>query len=389
MMGEDACESCGEFTTFVNSNPFRKELGYCKQCFEAWKSKVLKRVPEWITPKYSKSRVNEAGKALAAGEDLRRDYSADYEVISNWRSAHSVPMKAIHKGLENLVERHYPGSIVARRMKRIPAMLKKLRRLPSMKLSTMQDVVGCRVVLGSVAEVRAFAERFKSKRRAHTLAKEDDYIGRPKASGYRGIHQVYRYVNATGWRAPFSGYSVEVQIRTRLQHAWATAVETVGTFLENSLKSSEGPEEWLRFFGLLGSGFAIQEGTPTVPGTPADRADLLDEIRRLDAGLNIRPRLRAYEKTIHIQESILGSEKEYFLLSLDAKGDFLNISAYKKDEYKEAIECYRIIEEKNAHRVGTEAVLCSVQSINQLRAAYPNYFLDTRAFLAELDQLIG
>ncbi len=44
---------------------------------------------------------------------------------------------------------------------------------------------------------------------------------------------------------------IELQLRTRLQHEWATAVETMGTFLQSSLKSSQGPEEWLDFFSLF------------------------------------------------------------------------------------------------------------------------------------------
>ena len=258
-----------------------------------------------------------------------------------------------------------------------------------MKLSTMQDIGGCRAVLGSLDELWAFAALFKRRRIIHELEREDDYIGEPKGSGYRGIHLVYRYKETAGPRALFSGYSAEVQIRTSLQHAWATAVETVGTFLDQSLKSSVGSGEWFRFFSLVGSGFALREGTPPVPGTPVDYRELLREIRDLAAALNVRTRLEAYERTIRIQQTIFQPDQKYFVLILNSKENHLNVAAYENGRYQEAVDFYKEVEEENAERPGVEAVLCSVKSINQLRTAYPNYYHDTRAFLVELDRLIG
>jgi ppGpp synthetase/RelA/SpoT-type nucleotidyltranferase len=383
------CRNCGEPTHFLNSNLFRKELGFCGPCFEAWKSRALSLSTELLAPRYSKSRVNEAGRALALGEDLRRDYSEDYEVISNWRSAHKVPMEALLSGLKRHARRSYPEAIIAQRLKRIPAMIAKLRRERTMKLSTMQDIGGCRAVLSTPDEMRSFVKRYQRSRVAHELAREDNYIEEPKASGYRGVHLVYRYKKRDGTRGLYAGYSAEVQIRTKLQHAWATAVETVGTFLEQSLKSSVGSHEWLRFFSLVGSGFAYLEGTPPVPGTPVDRRELLREIRGLDATLGVRTRLEAYEETIRIQETIFRPDQKYFVLVFNSKENLLNVTAYEDERYNQAVDFYREIEERNANRTGVEAVLCSVQSLNHLRTAYPNYFHDSRVFRSELERLIG
>lgn len=40
----------------------------------------------------------------------------------------------------------------------------------------------------------------------------------------------------------------------------------MGTFLNHSLKDSEGPSSWLEFFALAGSAFAYLEETPPVRG---------------------------------------------------------------------------------------------------------------------------
>lgn len=45
-----------------------------------------------------------------------------------------------------------------------------------------------------------------------------------------------------------------------MQHAWATAVETLGFFKKQSLKSSSGDAKWLVFFQLASAAFARVEG---------------------------------------------------------------------------------------------------------------------------------
>jgi len=40
---------------------------------------------------------------------------------------------------------------------------------------------------------------------------------------------------------------IEIQIRSKLQHIWATAVETVGFFTGQAIKSNEGEKEWNDF----------------------------------------------------------------------------------------------------------------------------------------------
>ena len=44
--------------------------------------------------------------------------------------------------------------------------------------------------------------------------------------GYRGIHDVYEFLVRSTRRREFSnGLQIEIQYRTHVQHAWATAVE--------------------------------------------------------------------------------------------------------------------------------------------------------------------
>jgi len=57
----------------------------------------------------------------------------------------------------------------------------------------MQDVGGCRAVLGSISAVRDLDKFIREQSRmSHKFATCDDYITHPKKSGYRGIHLVSR-----------------------------------------------------------------------------------------------------------------------------------------------------------------------------------------------------
>ena len=118
-----------------------------------------------------------------------------------------------------------------------------------MSLSRMQDIGGLRAVVSTLPHLKKLHDEYKKIGFSHKLISEYNYVEAPKPSGYRSIHLVYKYKLRN--ESPYDGLQLELQFRTRLQHAWATAVETVGTFLEQSLKSSEGPDEWLNFFSLV------------------------------------------------------------------------------------------------------------------------------------------
>ncbi|GAH08548.1 unnamed protein product, partial [marine sediment metagenome] len=126
----------------------------------------------------------------------------------------------------------------------------------AMKLTTMQDIGGLRAVLGTVYDVYMLSEEYrKNTLFGHELIDEKDYIHKPRSEdGYRSLHLIYKYKNR---RNPaYDGLRIELQIRTKLQHTWATAVETMGTFLGQALKSRQGDQEWLDFFALTSSAFA-------------------------------------------------------------------------------------------------------------------------------------
>ncbi|MGN6268259.1 MAG: RelA/SpoT domain-containing protein [Sphingomonas sp.] len=160
-------------------------------------------------------------------------------------------------GLRRRSQRIDHKAIVAQRIKRLSSIELKLKLKTSMKLTQMQDIGGCRSILKDVKSARALVESYRSSDIKHKLLTEDDYISNPKPSGYRGIHLVYSYLSDR--KDTYNGLKIELQIRSQLQHAWATAVEVVGTMIDQALKSSLGDEGWLRFFQLMSSEIARTE----------------------------------------------------------------------------------------------------------------------------------
>ncbi len=264
-------------------------------------------------------------------------------------------------------------AIVAQRVKRLPSIVSKLERFHEMSLDRMQDLGGCRAVLQDIASVYAVRDKFLESKHKHVLKGEKDYIAEPADSGYRGVHMIYQYKSDR--TETWNGLRVEVQIRSALQHAWATAVETVGLFTSQALKSSQGEAEWLDFFRTISSEIALRENAPTVPGTSIDHGELRDRLRAHDESLDVLHRLNAYATTLEFTESQM-QDARFILLSLNVRDQEVVATGFRSQE--RATEAYAGLEALAED--GTDVVLVSVNSIAGLRNAYPNYFLDTERF---------
>ena len=156
-------------------------------------------------------------------------------VIEAYRSAHAEPLHAAYMGLRSCLTTEGFDLDASRRLKRLPTIEDKLRRLPSMDLSTMQDIGGCRAVLNTQEQVQRIVERFcaNSLKRNQQPDRIRDYVAEPQASGYRAIHIYTRY----------HGRRIEVQVRTREQDSWAKIVEDLTSKTGVDFKNGDGPDE--------------------------------------------------------------------------------------------------------------------------------------------------
>lgn len=339
----------------------------------------------FAVPNFSRKGINRAGAVLI---DVNADFDTFYEalgLIYHWRTCHAYPVNTFQATLRARLKKICPDALVAQRLKRVPSIVKKLERNPGMQLSRMQDIGGLRAVVTTPQQVATLRKIYTTDGLTHELVKVDDYIAEPKASGYRSLHLVYRYKNP---RAPaYDGLLLELQFRTRLQHAWATAVETIGTFIDHALKASEGPAVWLQFFRTASAAFAHTEKLPLpaeFAGMPTKdilslciaQADMLDVAARLS--------------TFAIAASKITSDTSggsYHLVALDPAQRTVTIESFGRNRLEDANEAYARAEKTALQVKNRQVVLVKTNSIESLRRAYPNYFLDTREFLQALGRV--
>jgi ppGpp synthetase/RelA/SpoT-type nucleotidyltranferase len=350
----------------------------------------------WATPKYSKSQVNKAGDLLKATPPDELFYPVNWDdalnVINNWRSIHSYPLQIVKMTLlqraQAVARQGRSKALVAQRLKRLESIWVKLRNEPTMQLSTMQDIGGCRAIVRSMNEVRRIEKVYERSIAAKPLrgpefSQRFDHIRKPKLSGYRSLHYVFKYRGDSEEHKCYNGLRIEVQIRSQLQHAWATAVETVSVLTHQALKSNVGTDDWKRFFALMGSAIAIREKTAAVPGTPENQRELFDELQHYASILTVHDILSGYGYAVF---ELIGKEKdaEAFLVVLDPTTKEVDVTAFGPGELLKAESEYLETERNLNKDNGQQAVLVSAESISSLKRAYPNYFLDTGAFLDAL-----
>jgi len=339
-------------------------------------------------PTESKSSINRAGQALvdniASVEELERAR----DLANRWRACHAYPINTFQSTLRRKLSVYSSDPIVAQRLKRMPTMIDKLKRYTSMQLTTMQDIGGVRAILGKVSDVYKLAGEYKSKSRfAHELINEYDYIQNPRdEDGYRSLHLIYKYRNSQ--HPEFDGLRLELQVRTKLQHTWATAVETMDTLLGQALKYRQGDKRWQDFFAITSSAFAYMENNPPIP-----RFKALSLKETALAVAAAEEKLSALEKMTGFSAAVDFISKKrrgrsYHLLILDSLARKVRIKNYDRDSFEKAQEDYSEFERRAADGEKIEPVLVSAGSIDKLRRAYPSFFLDIGDFINKVKEIV-
>lgn len=342
----------------------------------------------WVEPKSSKKAVSRAGDNLINFESSEKENLEALDIVSKWRSSYAFPLHIIAGLLRSKVKTVEKNAIITQRLKRIPSILGKLKRFPSMRLHTMQDIGGCRVVLSDVKKVNTLIKLLLNSKTKNELVKETDYIKNPKTSGYRGIHLIYKYKGKKD--EIYNGYTIEIQVRTKIQHSWATAVEVAGTFLKQSLKSGEGSEKWLHFFELVSLLLAFLENCLPENINNERLREIKNEVNMLAVELEVFKKLQAFSVSTHrINDAVSSDDFGYFLILLNIDKQDVQIWSYKEKYLSKATEDYINFEKKYKDTKEVDIVLVNAKSIKTLKKAYPNYFADSKDFLDKLNEALA
>ena len=341
----------------------------------------------WTKPQYTRTKVDNAGHVLTKKEATPKETENALTILNNWRSSHGYSMNTFQARLRQKAKAIDNNSLVVQRLKRVPSIIKKLKReqTKTMTLSQMQDIAGCRAVLSDMERVNHLVDIYrKSRGLKHKRVREKDYIKNPKSDGYRSVHLIYRYKSDK--IKTYDSLLIEIQIRSKVQHAWATAIEIVDLFTKQAIKSNEGEAEWKEFFKLVSSAFAKIEKQPEVESTPKDNNELYVAIKEKVDSLKIFSKMMKWSEALKVIEPKL-KELSFFLLELDASDENnakLSIRGYPEAQESLATEHYLEAEKLQSGCADKDVVLVGAKSIEELKRAYLNYFANSKEFLANL-----
>ncbi len=205
----------------------------------------------------SKTQVDRLGDRLRKGEvsdddlrqldDYRRSFAGAYEeVVGTIRSATKLePTGRPAKSTTSIVE--------------------KLRR-ETIRLSQMQDIAGCRVVVQDVLTQDQVVEQLKA------LLPRVVVVDRRKepSYGYRAVHII----------ATAQGKPIEIQVRTMFQHLWAQLSEKLSDVFDPTIKYGGGEPAFRDGLSEVSNNVATLEALELRAQGAGGAGELAEEKRR-------------------------------------------------------------------------------------------------------------
>ena len=340
-----------------------------------------------ILLKFSKTKIDKAGESLKTSSATRIESDEALEILSGWRAFHTAPLNIFATALRVRIKKtcKSTGWIVAQRLKRTPSIVLKLKTHKTMRLSTMQDIGGVRAVLNTVQEIYDLVHVYRTSRSSHKLFALHDYIATPKQDGYRSVHLIYRLNKDPQ-------IFIEIQVRSYLQHIWATAVEVFGTLKNSSFKSGYGDKRWLELFSYLSTIFSMKEGTPVLKDhSSLSREQVLGRLKRMIKDLKAIEQLTVYTAIYKItaqKTKSKGKSGGYSIIFLDSNNNTISVQSFGVEKIEEATSTYIDLEKKFYNDANINVVLVNAGDIKKLEVSYPNYFMDTRSLIQYLSQIM-
>ncbi len=213
----------------------------------------------------------------------------------------------------------------------------------------MDDIAGCRLIFDDVPKLREFRKRlheakFKHKRRNEI--DKYDYLKSPKPTGYRGVHDVYEYDAQSEQGREYKGLFVELQYRTRVQHAWATAVELVGLITTSQPKFQEGDKRYEEIMSYASEilARAYEESRSCHPDV--DNLELVQRFLDLDTELGLLGLLRG----LNSSNENVAAQRNAILILKEGRPLEIRLFRYSPDALKALFEI-------EADQPGTDVVL--------------------------------
>lgn len=313
--------------------------------------------------------IDRLGERIGASTEVSTE---DLDQLQEYRQTFQEPISHVFNFALSAARRIDKQCIVTYRIKRIDTIVEKLHRFydnpnGSMKLSRMWDIAGCRCILNSPNTDNLYKLFAAIKNEYGEDCKKKDYVEGPKASGYRSIH-IYVKDKQTG-------KPIEIQIRNKEQHNWATLVEIVDLLYGTKNKEKGAVSKLGRFLYLY------------------SRASVLNE-EEFSEMLKIERRMKVFERMstvltrnyLNIRKQWLKQKQNgsYFVITANKSGS--EIVSFPTFEQAEAVYYDKYLANSDSNIVLTHL---KTPDFEQISMAYSNYVLAMHAFFDDYRILVS
>ena len=192
------------------------------------------------------------------GDRLRKAVSpADLRALDAYRRTFSPAYDSVLREIRETMGMDISG----RPAKSTSAIIEKLNR-ESIRLSQIQDIAGCRVVVDNRATQDSLALAIVSRYASAHIADRRE----TPSHGYRAVHVIVRV----------DGHPIEVQIRTQLQHLWAELSEKAADRHGFGLKYGKGKVEVLESLNEMSTQVHLLEIGRVAGQSSAEKARVIE-----------------------------------------------------------------------------------------------------------------
>ena len=191
-----------------------------------------------MTAKLSNTQIDRLGDRLRQGSPSE----SDLILLDGYRRSFGEAYDIVVHTIRDRLQLEPTG----RPAKSTSSLIEKLQR-ESIRLSQVQDISGCRVVVTDVAEqARVIASLESTFPGASVVDRKEN-----PSYGYRAVHVIAR----------FSGKLIEIQVRSMLQHIWAELSEKHADVIDPDIKYGGGPETVQKYLAIISTTIARHEIT--------------------------------------------------------------------------------------------------------------------------------
>jgi putative GTP pyrophosphokinase len=173
-----------------------------------------------LTNRISKTQIDQLGGRLRKGQVTE----SDLRQLDDYRLTFGEAYRSVVLKIKNKLGLEPSG----RPSKSTSSIIEKLQR-ETIRLTQVQDIAGCRVIVTNINEQERLVAALRG---LFPTAAIVDRRAAP-SYGYRAVHAIVEE----------SGMTVEVQIRTTLQHLWAELSEKFSDVMDPAIKYGGGESE--------------------------------------------------------------------------------------------------------------------------------------------------